>query len=128
MTFDLQLLHPLHGVDIVLPTTVPPIEPYVKIYGGSWRSATNCHFSSLLLWISIECAYCVATVLLCLYVFFISVHEFFSFVSMHFIDGVCVVAFVLATITLTNATLHLFVMMLLISGWCFVIFMARDSS
>lgn len=72
MTFDLQLLHLFtwSGHCVTNSTTVPPIEPYVKIYGGSWRSATNCHFASLLLWISIEYAYCVAIMLLCLYVFF----------------------------------------------------------
>lgn len=112
----------------VLPKTVPPIEPYVTIYGGSWRSATKYHFSSLLLWISIECAYCVAIVLLCLNVFFILVLEKISLVSKHFIDSVCIVAFAPATIMMTKAILHLYVMMLLISIWYFLFFMARDSS
>ena len=36
---------------------------FVLIYDGSWRLATNCWFSSLLLWTSMTCAYCVAIVL-----------------------------------------------------------------
>ena len=43
------------------------------IYGRSWRSVIVCRFLSLCLWTNIECAYCVAIILICLNVFFIFV-------------------------------------------------------
>ena len=48
-----------------------------------------------------------------------------SFVSKFFIEGMCVVALVHATSTMSGATFHPFVMMLLMSGWYFVIFISR---
>ena len=47
------------------------------IYVGSWRSLIVCRFSSLRLWTNMECAYCVAIMLICLNVFF------------YFCDGDC---------------------------------------
>ena len=47
----------------------------------------------------------------------------FSWSYGHFIDGMCVVALALATITTSGATFHLFVMRLFMSGWYVVVFL-----
>ena len=52
---------------------------------------TGGRFSSLRLWTSIECAYCVAIMLICLNVLLIFITRSLSFVSKLFIDGMCVV-------------------------------------
>ena len=63
-------------------------------------------------------------VLICLNVFLIVVIGSFSFVSKPFIDGMCVVALAPTTRTMSGATFHLLVMMLM-SGWHLVVFMSR---
>lgn len=65
---------------------------YVENEDVPWRSVIGCRFPSLLLWISTECAYCVAMMLICLNVFLIFVLGSLSLVSKLFIDGMCVVA------------------------------------
>ena len=74
---------------------------------------------------NIVCAYCVAIMLICLNVDYIFMIGSLSFVSRFFIDGMFVVALTHATSTMSGATFHPFVMMLLMSGWYFVIFLAR---
>ena len=49
-------------------------------------------------------------------------------VSKCFIDGMCVVALAPATITMSGATFHPLVIMLLMSGWYFAIFLSRVST
>ena len=61
------------------------------IYTRSWRSLIVCRFSSLRLWTNMECAYCVAIMLICLNVFLIFVIGIVNVVSSFFIDGICVV-------------------------------------
>jgi hypothetical protein len=69
-----------------------------------------------------ECAYCVAIMLICLNVSLIFVIGSLSVVSSFFIDGICVVLLAPATNTMSGATFQPFVMMLLTSGWYFMIF------
>ena len=47
----------------------------------------GCLFSIRLLWINIECAYCMAIMLICLNVFLICDVGSLSFVSSSFIEG-----------------------------------------
>ena len=63
--------------------------------------------------------------LICWNVFFIFVRGSSSIVSRFFIDGMCVVALALATNTMSGATFHPLVIMLLMSGWYFVVFLSR---
>ena len=51
----------------------------------------------------------------------------FIWSSKHFIDGMCVVALVPATNTMSGVIFHPFVMRIFISGWYFVVFMLMDS-
>ena len=53
----------------------------------SWRLFIVCLFSSLRLWTNMECAYCVAIMLICLNVFMIFVVGSVNVVSSFFIDG-----------------------------------------
>ena len=85
-------------------------------------------FSSLRLWTSIECAYCVAIMLICWNVFFIFMRGSLSVVSRFCIDGMCVVALAPATSTMSGATFQPLVIMLLMSGWYFVVFLSRVSA
>ena len=62
--------------------------------------------------------------LICWNVFFIFIKGSLSVVSKFLIDGMCVVAPAPATSTMTWATFHPIVMMLL-SGWYFVVFLSR---
>ena len=78
-------------------------------------------FSSLHLWTSIECAYCVAIMLICWNVFFIFMRGSLSIVYRVCIDGMCVVALAPATSTMSGATFQPLVIMLLMSGWYFVV-------
>jgi hypothetical protein len=76
-----------------------------------------------------ECAYCVAIMLICLYVSFIfvilgSLSVDFSV----FIDGIWVVPHAPATGTMSGATFQPFAMMLSMSGWYFAIFLSRVSA
>ena len=75
-----------------------------------------------------ECAYCVAIMLICLNVFLIFVIGSVSVVSSFFIDGICVVPLASATSTMSGATFQPFVMMLFMSGWYFMIFLLRVSA
>ena len=59
--------------------------------------------------------------------FFIFMRGSLNFVSRFFIDGMCVVALAPATSTMSGATFHPLVMMLLMSSWYFVIFLLRVS-
>ena len=97
-------------------------------YGKSWRFVTSRRFSSLCLWTNIECAYCMAIMLICLKAFLIVMAGSSSFVSKFFIDGMCVVALARATKTMSGATFHPLVMMLLTSGWYFVVLQSRFST
>lgn len=60
---------------------------------------TICQFSSLYLWTSMKCAYCMAIVLICLHVLLI-------FVTWLFIDGKCVVTLALATKAISGDTIR----------------------
>ena len=51
-----------------------------------------------------------------------------SVVSRIFIDGMCVVALAPATGTMSRATFHPLEIMLLMSGWYFVVFVSRVSA
>ena len=59
--------------------------------------------------------------LICLNVFCIFMIGSLSFVSKSFIKGICVVPLAPATSIMSGATFHPFIMMLLMSGWYFVI-------
>jgi hypothetical protein len=63
--------------------------------------------------------------LICWNVFFIFTRGNLSFVSRFFIGGMCVVALAPVTSTMSGATFHPLVMMLLMSGWYFVVFLSR---
>jgi hypothetical protein len=94
-------------------------------YGRIWRSLIGCRFSSLRLWTSMECAYCVAIMLICLNVSFIFVMRSLNDVSSFFIDGMCVVPLARATNSMSGATFQPFAVMLSMSGWYFVVFLSR---
>ena len=76
----------------------------------------GCWFSNLRLWTSIECAYCVAIMLIFKNLLLIFMTGSLSIFSSLFIDEVCVVALALATNTMSGATFHPLVMMLLMSN------------
>ena len=84
-------------------------------------------FSSLCLGISIECACCIGIMLISLNVILIFMVGSLSFVSMFFIDRMCVVALAHATKSMSGATFHPLVVMLLMSGWYVVVFLAKGS-
>jgi hypothetical protein len=87
----------------------------------------GCLFSSHLLWTNIDCAYCMAIIMLiCWFVFFISMIWRLSFVSSSFIIGMWVVALALATKTMSGATFHPLHATLLTSGWYFVVFSLKS--
>ena len=86
------------------------------IYERSWRSLIFCQFSSLRLWTNVECAYCVAIMLICLNVLLVCVIGSVSVVSNFFIDGICVVPLAPATSTMSGATFQPFVIRLFLSG------------
>ena len=70
-----------------------------------------------------DCAYCVAIMLICLNASLIFVIGSLSVVFIFFIDGICVVPLTPATNTMSGATFQPFVVMLLMSGWYFMIFL-----
>lgn len=72
-------------------------------------------------WTNMEHAYCVVIVLICLNVLWVFVTRFICFVSKLFIDGICFVALALATRTISGVTFHPLVVILLMSGWCFIV-------
>jgi hypothetical protein len=74
---------------------------------------------------SIECAYCMPVILICSNVFLIFVVGSSSFVSKFFKYGMHVMALALATKAMSWATFHPIVVMLLMSGWYFVIILSR---
>ena len=74
---------------------------------------------------SLECAYCVTIMLICLKVLLIFIIESLLLVSKLFINGMCVVALAPATKTMSGAMFHPLVVMLLMSGWFFVFFQSR---
>jgi hypothetical protein len=74
-----------------------------------------------------ECAYCVAIMLICLNVFLIFMIRSVSVVPSFFIDGICVVPLAPAISTMGGATFQPFVMMLFMSGSYFMIFLSRFS-
>lgn len=66
-----------------------------SMVGRGGRYAIVCLFSSVILWSSMECAYCVAIVLICLNVLlFFFVMESFSLDSKLFSDRICEMALV----------------------------------
>ena len=71
------------------------------------------------------CAYCVVIMLICLNVSLIFVIGSVNVVFIFFIDGIYVVSLAPATNTMSGATFHPFVMMLLMSGGYFMIFLLR---
>ena len=85
----------------------------------------GCLFSSLRLWTCIECAYCVAIMLICLNVLLIFMIGSLSILFSLFIDGMCVVALAPAANTMSGVTFHPLAMMLLMSGWYLVVFLSR---
>ena len=72
-----------------------------------------------------ECGYCVAIMLICFKVSLMFVIRRLSVVSSFFIDGICVVPLILATSTMSGVFFQPFVMMLLMSGWFFMIFLSK---
>ena len=88
----------------------------LKFYVWFCRSLMGCLFSILLLWISIECAYCVAMMLICLNVWRICVLGSLSFVSNSVIEGMCVVALAPDASTISGATFHPLALMVSMSG------------
>lgn len=77
---------------------------------------TNCWFSNLCLWTSIECEYCLAIMLTCLNVFFIFVIESFCFISRLSLMVCAWVAFMSDVKIMSGATFHPLILMLLMSG------------
>ena len=94
-------------------------------YGKSWRFVIGSQFSTLCLRTIIECAYCVAIMLICLNVLLIFTIGSLSIVYSFLIDGMCVVALAHVTNTMSGAMFHPFAMILLMSGWYFVVFLSR---
>ena len=76
----------------------------------------DCLFSIRLLWINIECAYCVAIILICLNVLLIWVVGSLSIVSSSFIEGMCVVALAPDGSTISGAMFQPLAMILWMSG------------
>ena len=86
--------------------------------GGSWWIV---YFIVFFMWTNMECAYCMAIVLICLNVLLIFVTGSFSLVSIFFIDKICEVVLDLATKTMVWATFHPLIVMLLMSNWYFAV-------
>ena len=63
--------------------------------------------------------------LICLIVLLIFMLGSLSIVTSLFIDGMCIVALAHATKTMSGATFHPLAMMLVMSGWYFVVFLLR---
>ena len=74
-----------------------------------------------------ECAYCMAIMLICLNVFLIFEIGSVNVVSSFFIDGICVVSLAPAASTMSGATFQPFVAMLFMSGWYLLIFLVKVS-
>lgn len=73
-----------------------------------------------------ECTYCVVIIMICLNVFFYFLWMNFKVSFWLFHQGyVCVVALVLAAITRRRATFQPLVIMLLMSGWYLMVFLAK---
>lgn len=70
-----------------------------------------------------ERAYCVAMVLICLNILLILVMGSLRLVAKFFIVEKFLVALALATKTMSGATLHPLVMMLVRSSWYFIVFL-----
>ena len=87
----------------------------------------GCLFLSRLLWTKMECAYCVAIMLICLNVLLICGVGSLSCVSNAFIEGMWVVALAPEAKTMSGATIHPLVVRLLMSGWYFVVFLSTVS-
>jgi len=77
----------------------------------------NCQFFNLHLWTSVECAYCVAIVLICLNVLLILEMGNLILVAKFFINGIVLVSLAPATKTMSGATLHHLVKMFMTSNW-----------
>ena len=60
--------------------------------------------------------------------FYFYEREFKYCFQVFFIDGMCVVALALVTNTMSRATFHPLVIMFLMSGWYFVVFLSRVSA
>ena len=69
-----------------------------------------------------ECAYCVAIVLICLNIILILVVGSLKLVAKFFIDGIFVVVLALATKNMSGAMFHPLVVMVLMSNWYFLVF------
>ena len=69
-----------------------------------------------------ECAYCVAIVLICLNIILILVVGSLRLVAKFFIDGIFVVVLALATKNMSGAMFHPLVVMMLMSNWYFLVF------
>lgn len=82
-------------------------------------------FSSILLWTSMKCTYCVAIVFICLNVLMLFVTRRFTLVSKHCIKSIFEVALALATKTMIGVAFHPLIAMLLTSGWHLVGFLLR---
>jgi ABC-type amino acid transport system permease subunit len=65
---------------------------------------------------------------ICLNVFMILVVGILSFDSSSFIEGIWIMALAPMASTISGATFHPFAMILLMSGWYFVVFLSLDSS
>ena len=74
-----------------------------------------------------ECAYCIAIILICLNVFLIFVIGSVNVDSKFFIEGIYVVPLAPAANTMSGATFQPFVVMLFMSGWHFIIFLSKVS-
>ena len=88
----------------------------------------GCLFSILLLWSYIECAYCVAIMLICLNVFLICDVGSLSFVSNSVIEGMWVVALAPDASTMSGVAFHPLALILFMSGWHLVIFLSSVSA
>ena len=97
------------------------------MYERSWRSLIGCQFSSLHLWTIMECAYCMAIMLICLNVLLIFMIGSVNIVSKFFIDGICVVPLAPVANTTSGVNFQPFVMMLFMSGLYFMIYLSRVS-
>ena len=93
------------------------------VYGRYWRLAMDWWFSSLHLWIGIECAYYMAIVLIYLNVYF----SFLVWNSKRFMGSLWMVVVVMAMISMSGVTFHPIVMRLLMSGWYFIAFWVTNS-
>ena len=86
----------------------------------------GCLFSRRLLWIKIECAYCIASMLICRNVLLICGMGSLSCVSKVFIEGIWVVALAPEAKTMSGATIHPLLVRSSMSGWYFVFFLSMN--